>query len=115
MYIGRSQKVFEPDPNPKISPEKPQKCKNAPNLAELKQKYRVSLSKQKFMLYIIRLQKCFNPGPNPKNNDKAPKMPQSPQKSAKEVPNVAELKQKDRAVLPKAKLSVYIGRSQKSF
>ena len=28
---------------------------------------------------------------------------------------MAELKQKDRAVLPKAKFSVYIGRSQKSF
>ena len=84
-------------------------------MAELKQKDRVSLSKQKFMVYIIRFQKCFNPDPNPKNNDKAPKLPQSPQKSAKEVPNVAELKQKDRAVLPKANLSVYIGSSKKSF
>ena len=41
--------------------------------------------------------------------------PKGPKKIAKEAPNVAELKQKDRALLPKAKLSVYIGRSQKSF
>ena len=40
--------------------------------------------------------------------------PKGPKKIAKDAPNVAELKLKDRAVLPKAELSVYIGRSQKS-
>ena len=52
----------------------------------------------------------------PKIAPKGPKnSPKGPQKSAKEAPNVAELKQKDRTVLTKAKLSIYIGRSQKSF
>ena len=34
VYIGRSQKAFEPDPNPKNSTEGPKKCKKA----ELKKK-----------------------------------------------------------------------------
>ena len=51
-------------------------------------------------------QKCFKS--DPKNSPKGPK------KIAKEAPNVAELKLKDRAVLPKAELSVHIGKSQKS-
>ena len=37
MKIG-PQKVFEPDPNPKNSPEGPEKCKKAQNLAEFKTK-----------------------------------------------------------------------------
>ena len=44
VYICRSQKVFEPDPNPKNSPEGPKNGKKAQNLAELKTK--------KIMLYI---------------------------------------------------------------
>ena len=34
VYIGKFQKVFEPDPNPKNSPEEPKKCKKAQDLAE---------------------------------------------------------------------------------
>ena len=57
--------------------------------------------------------KCFKS--DPKNSPNAPKnSPKGPKKIAKDAPNVAELKLKDRAVLPKAELSVYIGRSQKS-
>ena len=48
----------------------------------------------------------------PKNQKKAPKVPKKVQKRPKMWPN---LKQKVRAVLPKPKLIVYIGRSQKSF
>ena len=41
-----------------------------------------------------------------------PKIAPNGLKSAKKVPNLAELKQKDRAVLPKPKFIVYINRSQ---
>ena len=58
----------------------------------------------------------FDPDPTPKIAPKGQKIPQkATQKSAKEVPNVAELKQKDRAVLQKPKLIVYIGGSPRKF
>ena len=48
----------------------------------------------------------------PKDKKKSPEGPKKVQKRPKMWPN---LKQKVRAVLPKPKLIVYIGRSQKSF
>ena len=46
--------------------------------------------------------------PNPKKTPKGPKR-------AKKAPNMAELKQKDRAVFPKTKMIVYIVRSKNVF
>ena len=51
----------------------------------------------------------------PKIAPKEPKIvPKGQKKSAKETPNVTELKTKDRAILPKPKLIVYMCMSQKS-
>ena len=38
---------FEPDNNPKNSPDGPRKCKMVPNFVEFKTKNRAELSKQK--------------------------------------------------------------------
>ena len=38
FYIVRSQKVFEPDPNPRNSPEGPKKCKKGPKFGQTKNK-----------------------------------------------------------------------------
>ena len=59
--------------------------------------------------YNRSTQKSFEPDSNPK------KVPRKAQKRAKKVPNEADLKIIDGAVLPKLKLVVYISRSQKSF
>ena len=37
MHAG-PKKVFEPDPNPKNSPQRPKKGKKVPNLAEVNEK-----------------------------------------------------------------------------
>ena len=37
MFVG-TKKVFEPDPNPENSPERPQKCKKGPKFSRIKNK-----------------------------------------------------------------------------
>ena len=57
----------------------------------------------------------LNLTPTPKRAAKGQKDRPKGQKSAKKGPIVAELKTKNRAVLPKSKLFVYIGLSPKNF
>ena len=58
MYAG-TKKVFEQDPNPKNSPEGPEKSKKAQNLAELKTKDRAVLPKRILIVCISKFQKGF--------------------------------------------------------
>ena len=54
------KKVFEPDPNPKNSPEEPKKCKKAPKFGRMKNKKdRAVLPKQKLTVYVSRFKKYF--------------------------------------------------------
>ena len=99
------KKVFESDSNPKKSSQRDQNVQNGLKFGRIKNK--------KIEFHFKNKVEKFKPDPDPKNSPKAPKIAQKG--PAKEAPNVAELKQKDRAVFPKAKLRVYIGRSQKSF
>jgi len=66
VYIGRSKKVFEPYPNPKIARKSPKSAKRSQIWLNYKQKDRVSLPKQKLIVYIIRFQNVLNLTPTPK-------------------------------------------------
>ena len=65
---------------------------------------------------IVGSKNVFEPDPDSKKNPKGPKnSPKGPKKVQKRPKMWPNLKQKVRAVLPKPKLIVYIGRSQKRF
>ena len=52
MYLS-PKKVFEPDPNPKNSPERPQKCKDGPKFGQIENKKdRAVLPKPKLIDFI---------------------------------------------------------------
>ena len=80
-----------------------------PKFGQIKnEKIEFHFQNKKIIVYNIKFQKCFKPDPDPKNSPKAQKIVLKGPKNCKRAPNVTELKQKDRAVLPKAKLRVYI-------
>ena len=69
----------------------------------------IKIAMSKLLVYVYRSQKLLNLTPA------QPKVPKNP-KSKKKTQNIAKLKtKKDRAVLPKQKLIVYISRSQTYF
>ena len=60
MVVQSPKKVFEPDPNPKNSPERPQKCKKGPKFGRIKNKKdRAILQEPKLIVYIGGSQKRF--------------------------------------------------------
>ena len=64
VYIGWSQKSFEPEPNPKNSPKGPKKVQKRPKMwSNLKQKVTAVLTKLKLIVYIGRSQKSIQTGP----------------------------------------------------
>ena len=61
------------DPNPKIAPKGPKRCKKAPNGAELNKKDRAVIPKPKLIVYIDRFQKSFVTPSQVKNSPERPK------------------------------------------
>ena len=105
-------------PTPKIAPKSPKNAKKKTKIwPNEKQKDRAVLPKQKLIVYICRFQKCFRAWPRPQKQPQRAKkkITQKGSKSEKRPKIWPNLKQKDRAVLPKQKLIVYISRFQKCF
>ena len=102
---------------PKIAPTGKKKYPKRPKIwPNEKQKDRAVLQKQKLIVYISRFQKCFWAWPRPKNSPNGQKKITLKGSKSKKRPNIwPNLKQKDRAVLPKQKLIVYIRSSKNVF
>ena len=82
----------------------------------LKQKDRAVLPKLELIVYISRFKNVFEPDLDPKNSPNGLKeITPKDSKSEKRPKILLNLKQKDRAVLPKQILIVYISRFQKCF
>ena len=68
------KKVFEPDPNPKNSPEEPKKCKKAPKFGRMKnKKIGLYFQNKNWQSVLVGSKNVFEPELDPKNSPNGPK------------------------------------------